>query len=419
MPPGINDLSAWLQKNYTPAKLTSMAERDRPLIAMFKKVPAGGENLNVHLDFGNAQGIGATFSQAKTRADATNLQGMKMVFDYVPLYSVATVSNNQLDLAEGAGGALSVFGGVKRAIASAMDSLGDDLETAFFGDGWGTCGRIATGGISGSTATLENAGDVENFDIGMEVQLFASRTSGAARNTPASLIVQGVDRENGKVTFTADIVATIPAAAAGDYFARKTLREDTASPTMKVPLGLGGWVPSTAPTSGDSFGGKDRSVDPLKLAGIRVSISAGTSVRSAIYDIVNRSGKYRGQQGVAVMSWEKLGDLLKEIGNDVTYTDLKSSVDANLNYRLVTIQGPKGPIKIVPSAKCPNSLIYMLDMSTWELHVVNGDLIRPAARKAGDGIIDDTSDDSIQIRFKSYCQLACISPMKNAVGVFA
>lgn len=406
-----SNVADWLERNYQPPKLGNTAFKDAPLTAwMPHDENAGGENLVLRWRYGMSQGIGATYAQAKARADLSGLKPAKALLDYYPFYSVATVENLAIERA--AGGNLAATSVLQRAIKDAMEAHGDHLETFMFSDGYPSLGAITA--ISGSTITVA-AEDIEKWEVDMEIVLAASRTTGATRNSAASITVTKVDRDTNIITFSAGVVATIAAAAVGDFTFIKTTRIDSAA--RQTMMGIHAYCPPTVGAS-DAFGdgSLNRSVDPFRLAGARLTIPAGTSVRQGLVDFFVRCGKYKIKPDALWCSFERWGDLIKECSTDLRYIDIENK-KYGVTITGVRLHTPKGEVAVIPSAKCPNNYVWGLTRASWKLYSVNGALIRPATRyqKA----LDSSTGDDVELRWRSFGQLGCLEPHQNAIGIFA
>lgn len=414
MASGVTDsnIADWLERNYQPPKLGNTAFKDNPLITWLPHDEnAGGELVVLRYRYGMSQGVGVTYSQAKTRADLSGVKAAKVTVDYETFYSVATVDNTAIERA--AGGNLAATNVLQRAINDAMEAHGDHLETFAFSDGWPSLGQVVTGSISGATFKVA-AQDIEKWEVDLEVVFAASRTTGALRDSGASLTVTKVDRDTNTITFGANI-STINGLTNADHCFIKTTRITDAS--RQCMIGLLGWIPDSVGGS-DAFGdgSLNRSVDPFRLAGARITIAAGTSVKQGLIDFFVRCGKYKIKPDALFCSFERWGDLIKELGNDVRYVDIE-----NKKYGL-TISGvrlftPKGEVPVIASSKCPYGFVWGLTRKSWKLYSVNGALIRPATRyqKA----LDSSSADSIELRYRSFAQIGCLEPHQNAIGIFS
>lgn len=415
---GITDsnIASWLESNYQPPKLGNIAFKDSVLFPWFPvDEDAGGDQIVLRWKSGRSQGVGATYAQAKARADLSGLQPFKCTFDYETFYSVATLDNTAIERSQG--GNLSAANVLQESINDAMEAHGEHLETFAFSDGYPTLGAIA--GISGSTFTVPLQ-DIEKWEKDLEIVLAAARTSGALRNSGASLTVTKVDRHPDRllITCNAGIVATIGAAANGDFAFIKSTREDLASPTRQCMVGIGAFIPDAAVSVSDAFGDSavNRSVEPNRLAGVRLAINAGSSTRQGLIDLCTQWGKYKVNPDALFMSHERQGDLIKELGNNVRYVDMEVK-RYGLNISGVKLVTKNGELPCFASAKCPNANVYGLKRRSWKLFSVNGAPIRPATRYQK--FLDSATSDGVEIRYRSFLQLGCLRPWENGVGVFA
>lgn len=410
---GVTDsnILSWLENNYQPPKLGNIAFKDSVLFPWFPvDEDAGGEQIVLRWKSGRSQGVGATYAQAKARADLSGLQPHKVTFDYETFYSVATLDNTAIERSQG--GNLSAANVLQESINDAMESHGEHLETFAFSDGWPTLGAIAN--VSGSTCTVARQ-DIEKWEKDLNIVFAATRTTGGLRSaTP--LTVTKVDRTSDqlKITFSAAL-ATV-SAANGDFAFIETTRIEAA--TRQCMVGIGAYLPDAAVSGSDAFGdgSLNRSVEPLRLAGVRVPIDAGASTRQGLIDLCVQWGKYNVKPDAMFMSHERQGDLIKELGNNVRYVDMEVK-RYGLNITGVKLVTKHGEIPTFASSKCPNANVYGLKRKSWKLFSVNGAPIRPATRyqKA----LDSATTDGIEIRYRSFLQLGCLRPWENGVGVFA
>lgn len=414
MSAGVTDANVadWLERNYQPPKLGNIAFKDAPLTAWLPHDEnAGGENLVLRWKYGMAQGIGQSYAQAKARADLSGLKPAKALLDYETFYSVATIENTAIERATG--GNLAATNVLQTRINDAMEAHGDHLETFLFSDGYPAIGQIVTGSMSG--ATLEVAAeDIEKCEVDLEVVFADNRATGGLRDSGASLVITKVDRDTNTLTFD-DNVASVSGIANGDYLFIKSTRIESAE--TAAMLGIRAFIPDSVSGSDDfGEGSLNRSVDPFRLAGVRLTIDAGTSVKQGLIKFVVRCAKYGVNPDALWISFERWGDLITELANDVSYVNIE-----NKKYGL-TISGvrlitPKGEVPVIASAKCPYANVYGLTRKTWKVYCVNGPLIKPATRyqKA----LDSSTGDSVELRWRSFAQAGCLEPHRNAVGIFA
>lgn len=283
-------------------------------------------------------------------------------------------------------------------IDGAIHSAARSLAIAMYRSGSGRIGQIAS--ISGATVTLSEVEDITNFEKGMTLVVSASDGGGSVR--AGSVLVSGVDRDLGTVTASVNWTSGISAAAANDYI---FVQGDY---DAKIK-GLLAWLPSTAPTSGDSFFSVDRSSDATRLAGIRFEGSA-MPIEEALISAASRVAREGGKPTHCFMSYSKYADLEKALGSKVQYIDMK--VNAEIMFRGVIVNGPRGPIKVVPDQNCPNDRAFMLELDMWKLYSLG----KAPKILDTDGLkmLRDSNADSVEVRVGYYAQLGCRAPGKNA-----
>jgi len=95
----------------------------------------------------------------------------------------------------------------------------------------------------------------------------------------------------------------------------------------------------------------------------------------------------------------------------VQYIDLKAN--AEIGFRGVVINGPRGPIKVVPDANCPGNKAFMLDLSVWKLYSLG----KAPKILDTDGLkmLRESNANAVEIRIGFYAQLGCNAPGYNAV----
>jgi translation initiation factor 1 (eIF-1/SUI1) len=284
-------------------------------------------------------------------------------------------------------------------IDGAIHSAARSLAVAMYGTGSGSIGQIASGQAS-TTITLSSLESVTNFEKGMTLVVSSTNGGGSVRSGTA--VVTGIDRDLGTVSFAAALTSTIAAAAANDYI---FVQGDY---DAKIK-GLLAWLPSTAPTSGDSFFSVDRSSDASRLAGIRYDGSA-MPIEEALISAASRLAREGGKPGYCFMSYSKYANLEKALGSKVQYIDMK--VNPEIAFRGVVVNGPRGPIKVVPDQNCPDDRAFMLTLDVWKLYSLG----KAPKILDTDGLkmLRDSNADSVEVRIGYYAQLGCRAPGWNA-----
>lgn len=408
----MTSFDAALKEHYTDDRVENMVYKDNPLLALMPKYEQfGGRNLRVPLIYGNPQGRSATFTRAQIRGNATSSKIDDFVLLRVKDYSIATIDNETLEASKGDANAF--MEAAVTEIDGAIQSLTRDLAVAMYRSGFGNIGNIATGGISGATITLSSINDATNFEVGMELDLATTESSSVLKAYGTSgngLIVTQVNRATGVLTFgynVTDATNGIPTAAAGDYIFVRGDRQNSATPTALKMSGLEAWVPASSPSS-TAFFSVDRSVDPTRLAGQRLDGSA-LPIEEALIEGASIVAQEGGKIDHYFMSYSKFSALEKALGSKVQYIDLKANAD--IAFRGIMVNGPRGVIKVVPDQNCPNNRIFGLNLEMWKLYSL-GKAVR-VIDTDGLQMLRQASADGVECRYGHYGQLGTRDPRAN------
>jgi hypothetical protein len=379
--------AAALKQHYTQEKIENMVYKDNPFLAMISKYEDfGGENLKLPIKYGIPQGRSATFADAQ--ANKTNTQLKAFLLTRVSDYSLASIQNETIEASKGNANAFMEAATVE--IDGAIESATRSLAISLFGDGSGqigVVGSLATTTASNDTITLATIDDITNFEVGMQLN-FGTATVNKEIST--------INRDTGVILVNAASGATASEVIYidGDKDAKLT--------------GLGGWLPSSAPGSTDSFFGVNRSSDATRLGGIRFDGSS-LPLEEALIGAAARVAREGGKPDVCFMNYSNFADLEKALGSKVSYVDVK--VNPEIGFRGVLIHGPRGPIKVVPDQNCPKDVAFMLQMDVWKLYSLG----KAPKILDSDGLkfLRDSSADSVEVRVGYYAQLGCRGPGYN------
>lgn len=393
-------LKQWWSNSYE-----DLTYRDHPLTGLVKKEEGGGEVMVVPLKYGQNAGRSANFLKAQANeVDASNLKFL--VYPGID-YSLASVPNPDIELASSDRGAVVKL--ITDRTETASRNLSDSLERDLFGSGYGTLGQILNpGGISGSTVTLTTTQQATNFYPNQKVVLASAENAGALRNAGTTITVLSVDLDTKVVTFTTGVVATIAAAAVGDFI----FQEGDKTDATRIKLtGLAGWLPSVAPTGGDSFYGRDRSVAPTQLAGWRVD---GTKLKltEAINRAVTRIGTFSGSKpDVVFMSPGNMERFTNLLDSKAQYVNVQGK-GITLGYDGIKWMSGKGMLTVMQSPFCPDDKVYVLTSSSWTLASPGNQIMKQANRNGK--FVDTYNADSVEIRMRTLGFFFCDAPGYNA-----
>lgn len=390
----ITTFDAALKQIYTRDEIQNMVYRDNPLLALTPKMSEFyGKNLPIPIIYANPQGRSATFSNAQGNKTPSKITDFVLTRESD--YSLASVSTEALLASSNEVGAF--LEAATTEVDGAIHSLSRSLAVAQYRDGTGTIGVVDQTSFTTATIQLEDAEDVTNFEVGMEIQFNAS---GSLRNAGASLTVDGVNRDSGLLTVDAVVNTVITAAADADGI---NVEGDFDS---KIS-GLDAWIPSSAPGA-TAFFGVDRSVDPTRLGGIRVNGSA-LPIEEALIEGASRISREGGKPDHVFLSFEQYANLEKALGSKVQYCDLRAN--AEIAFRGIMLNGPRGMLQVIPDQNALTNVAFMLQMDVWKVYSLGeAPMILDAD---GNRWLREASADSVEIRCAYYAQLGSRAPGYN------
>ncbi len=391
----LTSFASALKAHYTEDKVENMVYQDNPLLGMMPKMEDfGGKNLPIPILYGNPQGRSASFATAQ--ANKTSSKFTDFVLTRAKDYSLASIDNETLEASKGNSNAF--MEAATTEIDGAIHTAARSLAVAMYGTGSGSIGQIASGQGT-TTVQLTDVESVTNFERGQTIVLSATDGGGTVRTGTA--VVNGVDRDLGQISFAAALTASIATAAANDYI---FVQGDY---DAKIK-GLRAWLPDTSPTSTPFFS-VDRTVDATRLAGIRFDGSS-MPIEEALNKAAARLAREGAKPDVCVMSYSKWADLENSLGSKVQYVNVQ--VNAEIGFRGIQINGPRGMIKIIADQNCPSNRAFMLTTNVWKLYSLG----KAPKILDTDGLkmLRDSGSDSVEIRVGYYAQLGCRAPGFNS-----
>ena len=400
----MSNYDAMLKEYYHKKRVANLAYTEQPFMAMLPKNEAAvGDVIVVPVKYSDPHGRGATFSSAQ--ANKGNGRQVKFNVTRQRYYSFASVDNEAIYSSENDG---AFEKALKQEIDRAMNSAAQAMEIQLFRNGSGSIGQISSGStVASTTITLADTSEIVNFEVGSEV--VASSADGGGSVRVGSATVTGVDRDAGTVTTDANWSAQITGCSTSDYLFVQ------GDPDLAIS-GLADWLPLTAPSAGESFFGVDRSVDTVRLSGVRYT---GTSdpVEEVLIELASRVGRHGGRPDTAFVSFTQFANLEKALGAKVSYAQVQAYKQAEIGFKSMLVHGPAGEIKIVPHRHCPNNRLYMLQMDTW--HLLSLGMCPRFLDSDGLKMLRESDRDGVEVRCGWYAQLACDAPGKNGVASLA
>lgn len=385
-----NDILNGLERDYHPKKLMSMALKAAPLTAwMPKREDGSGEICVIRYLVGNAGGVGSSMANAKTNQKAPLVR--KALVDWKIIDSYWSVENPAIKRAEGSGlGDLLQMG-----MRQTMSRHGNEIETFLFGDGNAQLGKRAS--ISSNTITLTNKNDAFNFEYGMLIK--ADDTADGSSPRAGSAYVTTVDYSNGKVTV--DNAAGITGFADNDFlFDGEFINAAPSGLTQIITPGTPG-----------AYGGLTRTTEPEMLSGWKYTGNVGDTMLEQIIQAYKFGTKFEGDMDTLWLSTDRGTQLELELTNKKIEFQKMSSRDLGLEYTGIKLVINGKEITVMSAVKCPNTVGWFLERSTWDIQSVNEPLIA-VATKTGK-FIDAEVNDEIVLKFRSQFQVRCPLPSHN------
>lgn len=379
---------------YSGKKPENLASRDRVFLSLVTKQGGfTGDDFKYAIQYGNNQGVSSTFADAQAGADV--IKGKKFTLTRAVKYGFGTINE------EAAAAAGDDKGSFVRLVTSQMDStideLGHQLAIALYGNGSGSLGKVST--VGGGVIQLINIDDARNFSEGQIIGANPNETGNVGTMRAGNGTVTSVDEDAGTVTYSGTITAIAP----NDFLYTK----GNYDADLK---GLAAWLPLTAPSSGDSFFGVDRSAAPQRLAGWRVTTTSN-SIQDNMKKLaakIRRAGGRPKHAFLSPMNWNSLSNDLE------TRVDRTEGGGATFGFDSLVLATPAGMIRVYADPECPPDRGYIVDMSTFFLKYL-GDGIPHLVNTDGLRFQRSTTADQVEYRFRYWGQLGCTAPGHNGV----
>jgi len=381
-----------------------MAYTDRPFLAMLSKDEEnGGKYVPLPIIVDDGAGDSMDFSTAQAAQQAAQSINFHLVGK--TFHGVATLTGDAIASADSS--PKSFVEAIKLAVDTRINSVANTVSTSLFGSGTGTIGKIATGGITTGVITLDDPNTVVHFYKGQTLQ--ATDTDGGTA-TAANGFVIAVNR-GASPTVTVSATQGGAAGTPASWSATNFPFLVTKGNLNAQPPGLTGFLPSTAPSSGESFLGVDRSSDS-RLYGVQFDAS-GKNIEEALIESSARLFREGGSPDIVIANPMTVASLAKALGSKVMYIDLKGP--AGISFRAIELNTGKGTVRVVGDRDCSTSDMFELEMKSWKL-LSNGKIPRFNTEDSGGKLefIPVSNADSAELRIVArLVALGCNAPGHN------
>lgn len=274
-----------------------------------KKTDFGGEGAYINIATSGTAGGSSDFATALANQGPSTQK--RFFITHRKEYQVATVDGQAI--ATSNGDKMAVLKVLKVEMDKANYKFTLSISSKFHGNAGGALGQIsAASNVATATITLANPADIVRFEIGDWIQTSVDNGSGSS---PAGLSsanqaqIVNLDRGLGTLTLGSAWSTALPGTAASYFIFRPGDYANAFS-------GLGGWNPITAPTSGDSFFGMDRSIgDVTRQAGDRYSANSGGSYEDSILNATAQAAMLTSRLPRGYVNPMDFNQLVKELGS--------------------------------------------------------------------------------------------------------
>lgn len=404
----LSTASDYLKITYDPDMVlnTISAEEDK-LLGLVKRDETGsGNTINFTMLIGDAPGTSADFLTAQATGQSKSSVPAQFAVPFTDVYSIGSVAGTIIRRSRNNKGAW--IEALDNEVQSLLRGAVFNQGVHFVGDGFGARGQVSAPGAS-QTLTLTNQSDVYKYQVGMTIVMSSTNASAVLR--VGTLIIDGIDEDAGTLHCTQNVTTGIAAAANNDFIFVKGDRQDSATPTRQVMAGLLAWLPTVKPSGGESFMGKDRSLNS-RMYGRIVDGTVGPlqqNLIKAAQKLVSFSG---GKDLIIVLSPTNHASLAIALQTQVRYTELKGRAETGFKEMTVNVSGTDVPI--MASRFINDKVAFVLSMNTWKI-VSCGPSPTLNDYGTGEVLVNMTSDDGIEIRVVCTENAICKKPSANAV----
>lgn len=399
---------AILKQTYADG-VTVIDYKKHPTLARFKKAKGKvertpfGEAFIVPIQHGLPQTENASFTQGQTNASNYSTRYGRFTVTPVTNYGFAQVSGDVVRRATGEGAFVDAM---SREIDNASKNMTRQFAMQMFRQGYGERGVIsASANLATTTLLLANPWMVRFFEKDQNI-VFASTVGASVLRTATPLVITGRDANLGTLTLSATPNSLAAGIAVGDSIFQLGDRQNSATPARTKIAGFPAWIPTAAPSPGESFFGQDRSTDS-RLYGLRWDATRSGSMEEAFLDGMSLCGTEGGSTTDIVVGPETYTKFVKSLTTR-TYIDIPTD-DPKVGFRGIEIHGGSGSAVITSDPNCPEGEGWVLHIDNWTLMHAEDDLVTTIN---DDGLMFRRvpNQDAWQTDLVSCAQLVCDAP---------
>jgi hypothetical protein len=404
---------AALKVHYGPQRMAVIGYEGRPFYTMLSKYTKfGGRNMPYPVRYAGPQNLGADFGAANRINSGDPATSSSELAEFLVTrkrkYGMVVLDRETMIASEKDADAFARA--TTMEIDAGLDGFNDEVHQGLFKSGTGA--RAALTAVAGTTWTVALS-DITRFEKGMAIQVSDTTTATSILETDIVTILS-VNRDAGTLLLS----AAVAGAGVGQHVFRYGDRQQAAitadSQWLNSP-GLPDIIPAVAPTGGDLFRGVDRSQDPTRLAGHRISW-AGDYKKTFM-----KCGVEMGRHGakgdkVLFVNHTDLSGIMDEYSDKLEHRSNVAVSEFSAGFEAYSVKTPMGKVTIVPDHQCPAGAGWLLTIADWEL--VSARAV-PHFIDEGGKFLRSHESDSFKVEFVAYYALACKNPGRSAYVAFS
>lgn len=383
---------------FPASRIAKTAYEEQPMWSWLpKNEKFYGRNMEVPIQHALPGGSSHTFSDAQSgKAPGTYTH---FTITRKKDYKLLSLDGETMEASENsmggyiAGKDREIYGG----FAGALQVLGRDLQ----GNGGGNTAIVAS--VATNTITFTDPSMVVGFEIGQRyVAASTDGTSGAVASGsgPGYSTVTEINYDSSPTVTFDDVSYANMDATTNKYLFLKGNFGNAVS-------GFEGWIPATAPTSGDSWQGVDRSVN-TRLSGQRFDASTYGLLEGIERGIAQFS--LNGARSIDTL-WvndRRFADISLELGSRVQREAVKFGQFA---YDTVVMNANNKKLRVMCDHNIKDDVAWALTRKTWEFCS-----LKKAPRflhRTGSNMITEVTNDGVELRIGWYGDNVCWDVHKN------
>lgn len=338
------------------ALMEEVIEED-PILGMCAKETDWGEDIRHHpLGWGASQGIG------RTASDAKRLKGQAKQAEFQhgtrEMFAFLSLEGKLLRTYEFTKKKALLVDPVTREGEAAIDRMRRKFSASIHGNGVGIIGKIkSTSNVSTNTITLDDFNTLKNFEEDTAFQWEHTGATGGTVSTQEARVATIGTEDSPTLTLDDAWSTKLPGIAAGDYLVY------TGTYDNDFIYGLDAYLPfhtgATGATPILDFLTCVRSRNPGWLGG-RCMVGTGMAVYQRIKKAARRLVDAGAKPDTYVLSTRNFEKLEFEFDNKLQMQKFPAApvgkYNLGVSYEGVVVQGPRGPIKVLPSMWMPDTV---------------------------------------------------------------